>query len=245
MGENPWQRLPEKAPFVLPEDKEEVEAFNLKPGQRHPLYLGLIPEPFIGRQAAPLVLLGNTSGVSEATDEPAQPAPFRLKPAFMERMRNNLLNNKAHTESAYPFLYFDPEINPPGDDGGDWWDRKLKCVLAEFRIGNAAKPLLAKNILAVEYFPYVCCSSRYHHDRLRLPSQYFSFDLVRDAMKHNAVIVIRHGDRRWREKVPELNGYPRLVRLQNYQKGLMSPNNCHDNGWSHIREVVRTLESKD
>jgi len=129
--------LPEKPPFVFPEDKKKVEAFNKKAGQKHPLYLGLIPEAYLGRPDAPLVLLGNIAGVSETGDEPAQPAAYRLKPAFMERMRNNLLNNKAHTESKCPFIYFDPGINPPGDD--DWWDRKLKHVLAEFGIGDASQ----------------------------------------------------------------------------------------------------------
>jgi len=263
VSENPWRRLPAKSPFVLPEDQEKVQAFNLKQekkaGPKHPLFLALVPEAFIGRPEAPLVLLGNISGVSESGDEPAQPRAYRLKPAFMERMRNNLLHNEAHTGSKYPFIYFDPKVNPPVEDGEDWWDRKLEHVLAEFSTSDAARSILARNLFAVEFFPYVSCSSRYAHDSLRLPSQEYSFGLVRDALKrepvivsqhgerrglgHGPVIVLRHGERRWLEKVPELVQYPRLVRLKAYFKGLISPNNCAGNGWSYIRELVRTLES--
>ena len=259
MSDNPWHRLPDKPPYVLPEDEDKVLTFNHREEQKHPLCLVLIPEPFLGRPEAPLVLLGNISGVSESDDQPTQPRPYRLKPAFMERMRNNLLNNKPHTDSKYPFVYFDPEVNPPGQEGQDWWDRKLKHVLAEFGDSDEAKRILAKNLFAVEFFPYVSSSNRYAHDRLSLPSQEYSLSLVRRAIEgeavivsehgerhglgHGPVIALRHGERRWLEKVPELDGYPRLVRLKNYAKGLISRNNCVGNGWSHIEELVRRLES--
>ena len=59
MMSNPWGRLPCTAPFVLPEDKEEVLAFNKKVGEGHPAYLRLevMPEPFVGKPDAPVVLL--------------------------------------------------------------------------------------------------------------------------------------------------------------------------------------------
>ena len=235
MIENPWNRLPDKPPFVLPEDKGKVEAFNQKQqkaGQNHSLNLDLIPEAFLGRRDATLVLLGNIAGVSETGDPPS---PYKQEPAFQSRLRINL----HHVPSPCPFVYLDPDIVPPGED---WWQRKLKHILNELGNGAAAKSILARNVFAVEFFPYVSWSNRYTHDSLRLPSQDYSFDLVRDAVKkQEAVIVLRHGERRWLKAVPELSRYPRLVRLKNYQRGTISPNNCRDNGWSHIREIVRKM----
>jgi hypothetical protein len=156
----------------------------------------------------------------------------------MKRLRNNLL----HTPSDCPFVPFDHRIVPAGED---WWERKLRYILAEFRNGDAATPILAKNIFAVEFFPYASCNNRYAHDSLRLPSQEYSFGLVRDAVKREAVIALRHGERRWLKAVPELAGHHRLVRLKNYLKGLISPNNCLEDGWSHIRNVIRQIEAAE
>jgi hypothetical protein len=239
MRDNPWNRLPDTAPFVLPEDKERVESFNRRQehraGGKHSLYLGLIPEAFIGSREAPLVLLGNVSGLSETGDGPAA---YRLKPAFMERMRSNLLNDGAHRDSQYPFVYFDPAINPVGAGGSDWWDRRLKHIIALFGTPDVAKPFLAKKILAVEFSPYVSSSNRFAFDGLKLPSQQYSFDLVRDAVKRRAVIVVRFGERRWLAAVPELEGYDRFVRRNNYLKGVISRNSCIGNGWSLIQAAV-------
>ena len=251
MSNNPWHNLPAKSPFYLPVDKNKLEAFNRKEehkvGQNHRLNFELIPEAFIGRPDAPLVLLGNISGVSETGDPPAA---FRLKQSFQDRMRSNLL----HTHSGLPFVYFDLNVTPTGED---WWERKLKYVLREIGNADVAKSILAWNLLAVEFFPYVSWSSKYAHDSIQLLSQDYSFDLVRNAVKqeavivlpkgdrrglgHEAVIVIRHGERRWLKKVPELDGYHRLVRLKEVRKGIISPGNCRENGWSLIQEVVRKI----
>ena len=238
MNENPWHSLPDNPPFVLPVDKEKVEAFNLKAqrkvGRSHALNLDLIPEAFLGRRDAPLVLLGNISGVSE-TGGP--PKAYRLEPTFTARLRKNLLH--IHDPAEFPFVYLDPRIISLG---GDWWQRKLKHVLGEFNDPDVAHAILAQNLLSVEFFPYVSWSSRYAHDSLRLESQKYSRSLVMEAVKQQAVIVFRHGERRWLEAVPELGQYPRLVRLKSYLKGTISPNNCRDDGWSLIREVVSNMK---
>jgi hypothetical protein len=220
-----------------------------KTGRNHRLNLDLVPEAFVGRPDAPLVLLGNISGVSETGGPPSS---YRLEQAFKDRMRNNLL----HIDSDRPFPYFDPAIMPPGEH---WWDRKLKHVLAEFGDGDSAKSILGLNMLAVDFFPYVSWSNRYAHQSLDLPSQEYSFDLVRNAVKQEAVVVLpnrkrqglghppvivfRHGERRWSEKVKELMGYHHRVRLKSYQSGALGPNNCRDSDWSHIQELARKIRA--
>lgn len=242
MDENPWLDLPDTPPFVLPGDREQVNAFNTRADPSSRLYLDLIPEAFMGRREAPLVLLGNVAGVS---DTGGGPAPYRLLPAFMARMRNNLSNNQTHIDSTHPFVYLDPVVNPHLRTERDWWGHMLRHVLAEFQGGDTdnARVLLAQNMSAVEFFPYVVWGNRYSHDNLRLPSQEYSFDLVRAAVERKAVIVVRHGERRWLQAAPQLVGYSRLVTMSSYQKGLISPRNCLDNGWSLIREGVAEIET--
>src|SRR5436853_436193 len=100
MNENPWSRLPDKPPFVLPEDRDKVLAFNFKEclrgNQSHVLNLDLIPEPFVGRPDAPLVLLGNNPGVSNQ-----ETACYRRESAYANEMRNNLL----HRPANFPCLF--------------------------------------------------------------------------------------------------------------------------------------------
>ena len=150
MNENPWQHLPDEPPYVLPEDKDKVLAFNEKARLRsdHKLHLDLIPEPFVGRKDAPLVLLGNNPGVKDKAA-----ADSKRNPAFANRMRSNLLHQLS---DDYPFLYLDPDITIPGKG---WWERKLKSLLSACGTRN-----VARSLLAVEFFPYV--SRRYRHGKL-------------------------------------------------------------------------------
>jgi hypothetical protein len=225
---NPWRRLPSEAPYVLPEDEEDVRAFNANARQNQFLHLDLVPEPFIGWREAPVVLLGNNPGVKSP-----ESAALRRKPAFASRMRNNLL----HRLSAdFPFLYLDPDTDI-ASTGKDWWERKLRCLFSEFGPDREiARSILAKSILAIEFFPYV--SHRYRHGRLSLPSQQYSFTLVRNAMSRGAVIVLTRGERRWKNAVEGQSSYPRLLELQEKQRAPISPGNCQ-----RYQEIVAAIKA--
>jgi hypothetical protein len=178
-------------------------------------------------------VLGNNPGVKNA-----ETAALRKEPALGRRMRDNLLHQGS---IDCPFVYLGryPDIPAPSKE---WWERRLNHILAEFRNGEVAKCLLAQNLLAVEFFPY--CSHRYGHGKVSLPSQAYSFGLVADAVnRKEAVIVLTRGERRWLEAVPTLAGYHRLVRLKEVQRAVISPRNCRDDGWSHIRKLVRKIEA--
>jgi hypothetical protein len=220
--------LPDEPPYVLPED-EKVLAFDRKGRGIHALELNLIPEPFVGRPDAPVLLLGNNPGVKGDESRNA-----RQKPAFRDRMRDNLLHRLS---PSFPFLFLDPD---PGiaSPGKGWWERKLKRLLDEFGPDeDAARRILARSVLAVEYFPYV--SHRYRHRKLTLPSQGYSFGLVRNAMKRGAVIVLTRGRRRWERAVEELGTYPRCFRLVEVQRAPISPGNFPDR--AQYEEIVRAI----
>lgn len=233
--ENPWHRLPLTQPYVLPEDQKKVQEFNEKKTNKeqhdHVLHLDLVPEAFVGRPDAPVVILGNNPGVKNE-----EAATYRRQPEFIRRMRNNLLHQLS---KEFPFLYLDPDprITPLGKD---WWEKKLQSLFSEFASRDIARSVLARSILAVEFFPYV--SHRFAHSRLYLPSQEYSFDLVRKAVSRHAVIVLTRGEGRWLNRVPELKKHDRLVRLKERQKAPISPGNCRDNGY---RELVRAIKAAE
>jgi len=221
VNDNPWHRLPKQPPYVLDEDKKDIHTFNLK------LDLDLIPEPFVGHPDAPVIILGNNPGVNSV-----ESAALRREPAFANRMRENLL----HQFSAdFPFLYFDPKITSTGKD---WWERKLKSLFREFGNGDIARPILARSILAVEFFPYV--SHRFPRRRPSLPSQQYSFSLVRNAMGRGAVIILTRGQRWWEEAVEKLRDYPRCFRLKEVQRAPISPGNLpHPEQYQEIVQAIK------
>jgi hypothetical protein len=219
VDENPWPLLPDSKPFVLPEDKPAVDGFNgkLKIGSKRRLPLDLLPEPFVGAPDAPVVLLSNNPGIGKAAEQ-------RRQRAFMERMRKNLLHERS--ESEYPFLYLDPKL--PGV--GDWWKKKLKCLLEDC----GGEEAVAGAILNVPFFPYA--SQRFGHRELRLPSQQYTFHLVREAMKRQAVIVFMRRMDVWEQAIPGLTKHG--FQVKNVQNPAISPNNCGDANYQKVVEAV-------
>ncbi len=218
---NPWLELPTSAPYVLPEDATAIEAFNRAADVRHRVDLTLLPEPFLGRPDAPVVLLCLNPGWKPWN------AALHETPSFARASRASL----EHAESPTPFFLLDPELNLPG---GGWWRRKLRWPIEEVGL-----EVVANRVLCVEYFPYH--SQRYGSRVPRVPSQDYGFGLVRDAMEREAAIVVMRSARRWEAAIPELASYGHRYHLRNVQNVCISPNNCPD-GYA---AVINALRSRD
>jgi hypothetical protein len=201
-AKNPWRRLPNNPPFVLAEDKDLVLAFNEEARQKghpHALNLDILPVPFVGRPDAPVVLLGNIAGAGEE-----HPDDYKKWPVYADRLPKNLL----HQNLDFQFLPMGPDAD----------------TLDSFGNGAAAESILARSILAVEFFPYRSRSNEFHHEKLWLmSSQGYSQVLVYNAMENSAVIVIRYGKAKWFDAVRGLKTYQHLVLLKEAQKTHISP----------------------
>jgi hypothetical protein len=222
LTENPWHRLPEKQPFVLPEDDSLVRTFNVNAQLVHYLRIeAILPEPFVGAKDAPVVLLSNNPGYGKN-------AAYRQDQIFMDRMRRNLL----HEPSDYPFVFLAPDLPRPL---GEWWRKKLKELLSRF-----GDEVIARSVLNIAYVPYA--SQRYRHGRLRLPSQDYSFKLVVDAMNRGAVIVAMRKKERWFGAIPVLEHYKHLYQVTNVQNPAISSRNCL--AYQKVVQAVETADSK-
>lgn len=224
---NPWASLPREPDFVLPEDEAAVRFFNDKKGSQHDHFLHIdkiLPEAFVGARDAPVVLLSNNPGFGSG-------APAKENQSFKDRMRSNLL----HEASDYPFVFLDPKFSGLGKK---WWATKLKEVIEAFENDEKATSIVARSILNVPYFPYP--SRKFGHRRLRLPSQEYSFGLIRRAIKRGAVIVFMRREKMWMEAVPELKGYTNLTRVGNKQNPTISRRNCE--GFEKVVQAIRISE---
>lgn len=223
MIENPWARLPFEPPYVLAEELEEIRRFNNKVGPKHKFYLEvdqLLPEAFIGSRSAPIVLLSNNPGYKDDIS-----VKSRQEPWFVELLRKNLL----HEPMDCPFLYLHPRFS---GRGRLWWSRKLKHLVAKF-----GEEVIASSILNITYLPYP--SHRFGHRCLRLPSQEYGFQLVREAVTRGAVIILMRPGKKdaWVEAVSELGRYDRFYSVNNPRNPTISPNNC-----AGYMEVVKAIE---
>lgn len=214
---NPWAEVfskPCSPPFVLEGDREAVVKFNsrLKSGSLHQYFLHveqILPEPFVGAKDAPVVLLSNNPGFNDEIT-----IRGKQDKAFLTRIRGNL----SHTASEYPLIFLDPDC-----PGSDWWGKKLHHIIEHFdALGHDGRKLVAKSILNIVYFPYP--SRRFGHRRLSVPSQDYNFDLVRSAIRRDAVIIHLRQSAMWLDSVPELAAYNnRRFEVLNTQRPVITP----------------------
>jgi hypothetical protein len=219
---NPWIDLPTAPPFVLADDREQIARFNHRANEITWIHEQLLPEPFLGDPCAPVVLLNLNPGFSTEDEK------FHTQAVFSRASRMNL----AHKASEYPFYLLSPDVEGPGRQ---WWQRRLAPLLKV-----ASRQVVAKRICCIEYFPYH--TRKFRHRGLRVPSQDYSFHLVREAIHRDAIIVLMRSHRLWYEAIDELRNHDRLYTLRSVQNTVMSRKNC-PNGFEVICSTLGAVES--
>lgn len=202
---NPWTALPKNPPYVLASDVALLEGFNATASARHRYDLSLFPEPFFGSATAPVVVLNLNPGWSP------EDAAVHADPIFAAMSRRSL----EHTLDPYPFLHLQPDSNTPG---ATWWRQRTRELASDVGFDQAARQLAC-----VQLVPYH--SSEYAGSSPRLPSQEYSFQLVRQAMLRGAEVVIMRSANLWFAAVPELANYSRVHRGSNPRAPFVSRGN--------------------
>ena len=197
--QNPWKNLPKKAPYILTHDQKVIKAFNKRVAKEYKINEKLLPDPFLGKPKAPVVLLNLNPGMDGTESKLHKDPSFR--PAFFANLR--------HEHAS--FYYFDRKFK--NTSGSTWWRRKMKEIIFELtkslKDEQKTLDLLGKKIFVIEYFPY---HSKKFHNPGRIGSQDYNVHLVRQAIKRNALIIMMRGEKKWLKLVPELKRkkYPTL-----------------------------------
>lgn len=218
MTSNPWEDLPQSAPYILQEDLDVIES--------HKNFLGLrldtLPEPLVGGlNNAKVVFLALNPGFTDSDVEVNMQMP-----EFIEGCRANL--NDPYNS---PFYYFNGGLEATG--GYKWWSSKLKPLIQ----AGITEEVLKTKIMMIEYFPYH--SVNYKHINRFTPSQLYSFELVREAIKLNKTIVIMRSKALWLEAVPELADYT-FMTLNSSQNVTISPKNI---GELNFKVIISELST--
>jgi hypothetical protein len=217
---NPWTALPDSPPYVLPEDRPFVESWNKQAAnERKRLHTEVVPEPFVGQRAAPVVVLQLNPAWRDLPD--AHP------PDLNAAIRGNLGDDPAgHVHPGF--------LDRFTETSGSWWRRRWRAVMQHSGLGFED---LAERVLAVEWYGY------YSHDwanlPVTLPSQWFSFDLVKRAVEREAVILITRGWRVWPVAVPTLLTYRRVFATRSARNAYISAGNLPAGGFDAVVNALR------
>ena len=202
---NPWGALPLDGPYILGDDASLVDNHNNKAQPNKRYDLSLLPEPYFGSPLAPVILLALNPGHGVGDAE------LHSQGWFKKMARESLM----HQLWPYPFLHLQPQS---ATDGGLWWQRITKEL-----ISTVGFDLVSKGIFCVEYFPYH--SIEFGSPGLQVPSQQYSFELVRAGLRRGAEVVLMRSSRLWLSAIPELIDYPFLHKIKNPRNPTLSSKN--------------------
>jgi hypothetical protein len=212
MMDNPWNDLKPDPPYVLTMDSEVVAAFNQaqSPGSKATMQTHLFPEPFLGRPAAPVYLLGLNPGFSILDTE------WHRDPDFLTAMRKNL----NHDTDGFPFL--DPRFEKV--PGSQWWRKRLRWLIGDTNMDVVSRSIFCVELMGYHSTRFKGVPKRISENKL-LPSSEYAGHLVRTAIKENKLIVAMRSYRRWCKLVPELSQYTNVLHLNSQQNVSLSPAN--------------------
>jgi hypothetical protein len=89
------------APFVLQCDKQAIVAFNASAKPDHTIHKEVLPVPFVGSPAAPILLLNPNPGFSKRHRQ------YREDKSYRQAFRDNLVP----TRQDYSFYVLDHRID--------------------------------------------------------------------------------------------------------------------------------------
>jgi len=198
--ENPWVNLPITAPYILPEDEAILQEYKNCLHGKQKIQCELLPVPVFGcPETADIFVLNANPGFSESNREQHKEI------AFVQPYRNSL----THKATRHPYLdpTFQSKHGGKVQSGNDYW----MSIFSDL-IGMCGIETIASKCMVVNFFPYH--SENYPESvKNRLPSQDYSFHLVRQAiLDHKEIVVLRRMESKrkdkltWGSEVPELRG---------------------------------------
>lgn len=219
---NPWTEVAKlkKPPYLAKCDKD------IKLASFYNLRTEVLPQPYLGDvDSAKVICLLLNPGYSE-TEGGIELTCHGLQ----QELRRNLSSTNSR------LVYLDDEFD--WTSGGKWLREK---VLKPLSHGGVTRDDLNRNFAIVEYFPY---HSKFFDVKENKPlqSQQFGFDLVRQAIKNNAIILLMRGEKLWLEAVPELEAYRQsgnCVVPHSTRNVVLSEANLGEKNFARVVEVLK------
>jgi len=210
--QNPWLGFAHSQKMLHPLDLEAVEYHNSNSKPDYQFLLHLAPEPWIGNIHGNLFVLYSNPG---ATKDNLNKIFQKSHKIVIEKSIKNL-NQK---NKDYPHFHFDPELE--GSEGFNWFHKKYKWL-----VDATDSKAVSNNLVTCELAPYH--SMKWKIPKYELKTQLFTYHIIKEAIKRNAVILLARTPRLWIKNIPELETYRNVFRPNSINASI-SPNNYPGN----------------
>ena len=219
---NPWTDLRSEAPYVSENDRHLVDRVNNRPSTVNALMTDVPPDPYVGNpKEAKIIFLARNPGYTAREPDFLRDNPW-AKPIMM--------GNLTHQVKDFPLFYLDDRFYE--SPGYAWWHRILSFVLRKF---PNEKAKVSKAICEILFAPYH--SASYRSIGLTLPTQYYSFDLVTEAIEKKKMIIVMRILDSWLDAVPKLADADYHV-LSSNQNITVSPKNLGEEGFACLCNII-------
>lgn len=204
---NPWLNLQTQSPYLLEEDKKRFyKIVNL----RNNVDLKLIPEAFVGDvESAEVIFLISKASINW------QDFAWHENHHFKDLCFKSLHQEKL----SVPFFFFDESVKD--SPASKWWSSKLYKIVEQ-----TSKESVAQKIAVIPFLPYHSSkqpSLSLLREEKTLPSQLYTKEVVDNAQKRGALIVIMNGP--WLEFMPQLRKKGNVLEVNSRNNPVLSHNN--------------------
>lgn len=143
-----------------------------------------MPEPYIGKPEANVVILFSNPGISLRKEE--------LKDYEIPGFKSAIEKNLTHSNTDCPYYYLDPTFEKT--KGGEWIQRRMKTLIEIIKKETISIEELSRRIFAIQIHPY-------HSNKFKpiagLYTQKYSMFLLSKAIKRGALIVFTRTFSEW------------------------------------------------
>lgn len=198
--ENPWLTFnpEENAPKFHDLDKAHAQAFNkgLEGRNEYRLAEHLEPYPYLGNPNANIFVLLANPGINKRETDPS----FRINPENVNRNQRNLRHESADSHLSWLHSSDNPERE------SEWLIPRIRRVVHETSLER-----VSSGLFFINYHPYN--SIAWYPIPFTFETQRYSFHLVSEAMKRDALIIMSRNILGWFTAIPGLYDYKNRVRL--------------------------------
>ena len=240
--QNPWKELIDKLDenylvpdnkYIIEEDLKIVDRFNnsfksKKSKKLYEIHYEVHPSHYTGniRNAEVVILATNPGYVLSEVD-----TLYKNEIFHKEKIENLTFKTKT-------FLIIDKKRIEQGDY---WYKRteKLREIVGDQNV--------LKKIALLQFFPYHSMKYRkiakkyFENGEEYLKTQKFGFELLREAIHENKLIIISRSKVAWYKAVPELKIYKQsgnVIELNNYRQPYLTPGNMDDKDFNKLVEKL-------
>lgn len=210
--DNPWLTFnPDNdTPKFHDLDKAHAQAFNkgIEGRDEYKLAEHLEPYPYLGNPTANIFVLLANPGISRREADPG----FRTNPENVNRNLRNLRHESADSLLSWVHSPDNPERE------SDWLIPRIRQVVHETSLER-----VSSGLFLINYHPYN--SKSWYPIPFIFETQRYSFHLVNEAMRRNALIVMSRNVLGWFTAIPGLYEYENRVKFRSSRSVHISQEN--------------------